>query len=73
MLNAVAETKEKMAYSIKEASEMASISVSYIRSQIKTRELKAKLVGRRVLILKEDLREYLRNKEDWKPQSEENN
>lgn len=70
MLQAITQEKEKLAYSVEEISEITSLSKAYVRFQIKQKKLKAKLIGRRVLVFKEDLREFLENKEDWKPINE---
>ena len=43
--------KPKLAYSVAEASEITSLSKAFLRKEIKDKNLKAKLVNRRVLIL----------------------
>ncbi len=53
------ETIAKMAYSVEEISEQTSLSKSFIRNEITAGKLKAKRIGRRVLVLNEDLRAYL--------------
>lgn len=63
---------EKLAYSIKGAAEAASLSVPYIRNLIKEQKLKAKTVGRRVLILKTDMDAFLNDQPDWKSHEENN-
>ena len=70
MLTNVAETSEKLAYSVEEISAQTSLSKAFLRNEIRAERLKAKLVGRRVLILKDDLQTYLEEKMNWKPLDE---
>lgn len=70
MITNVSETKTKLAYSVAEASEVTSISKSYLRNAIRAKNLKAKLVGSRVLILDADLQNWLQGKENWKNSDE---
>lgn len=49
----------KLALSIAESSEKTGLSKSYLRLEIKRRHLPARKIGRRVLILADDLRNYL--------------
>jgi excisionase family DNA binding protein len=62
--------QQKLAYSVEEISEMTSLSKAFLRLEIKANKLKAKLCGRRVLILNSDLQSYLQGQGDWKPQNE---
>jgi excisionase family DNA binding protein len=50
---------DKMAYSIEEASELTTLSKAFLRLEIKRGELKIKRFGRRVIIIAEDLKEYV--------------
>jgi len=65
-------TFDKIAYSVEEISEQTSLSKAFLRNEIRAGHLKAKLVGRRVLILDADLQNYLQGKETWKPTNERN-
>lgn len=65
--------KEKLAYSIAEAADLTGVSKDFVRKEIRSKKLKAKLVGRRVLILNKDLEDYLQEKTDWIPTAERNN
>jgi excisionase family DNA binding protein len=55
---------QKLAYSINEASSLTSLSKSYLRNEIRDGNLKSRKIGRRVLILNEDLQNYLRREEE---------
>jgi excisionase family DNA binding protein len=59
-----------ISYSVEQASERTSVSKSYIRNEIRDGRLKAKLVGRRVLIPATALKEWIENGQDWKPIAE---
>lgn len=72
MLETVTE-KTKLAYSVSEASERTSLSKAFLRNEIRAKKLKAKLVGRRVLILDADLKKWLEEKMNWKNQDERKN
>jgi len=63
-------TQNKLAYSVEEISEQTSLSKPFLRNEIRAGRLKAKLFGRRVLILKEDWTAYADDKEIWKSKSE---
>lgn len=56
----------RRAYSVQEVSDQTTLSVPYLRSRIRAGNLKAKKVGRRVLILDGDLQSFLEGLEDWK-------
>lgn len=56
--------KNKTAYSVAEVAEMTSLSKSFLRNEIRAKNLRAKAVGRRVLILDIHLREYLSGQKD---------
>lgn len=62
MLEAIA-VKNKKAYSIKEVSEETTLSVPFVRLEIKRGNLKAGKFGSRVLITENSLSEYLNNGE----------
>ena len=57
----VAEVSQKMAYSVEEFSGLTTLSKAYLRNEIRDGNLKAKKVGRRVLILQNHAEEYLNN------------
>jgi hypothetical protein len=65
MLTNIVEPKSQLAYSLVQASEATSLSVVYLRKEIRSKSLRAKLVGKRVLILDADLRNWLEEKMDW--------
>ena len=52
-------TNEKLAYSLPEAANATTLSVSLLRKHIRTGALKATKIGRRTLILAQDLATYL--------------
>jgi excisionase family DNA binding protein len=56
-----------MAYSVDEIAAMTSLSKSYLRNEIRAKNLPAKKIGTRVLVLHKDLNAYLEGREDWKP------
>ncbi len=58
MLEVIA-VKNKKAYSIKEVSEETTLSVPFVRLEIKRGNLKAGKFGSRVLITENSLSEYL--------------
>lgn len=60
------ETQEKLAYSVEEISTQTTLSKGYLRNEIRAGRLKAQKFGRRVLILNEDLQNYLRKDETEK-------
>ncbi len=72
MLVANTQKQGKLAYSVEEISLMTSLSKAYLRNEIRAKTLKAKSVGRRVLILDADLQNWLQGKEDWEPENERN-
>ena len=51
----------KIAYSVDELSDRTSLSKPFLRNEIRSGRLKAKKVGRRVLVMNQDLDEYLSN------------
>ena len=60
--NKVNEFKPKMAYNLKEAAAETSLSVPFLRNEIKDGNLKICRIGkkkRRILILLQDLQDYL--------------
>lgn len=63
MLSAITETTKK-AFSIEEISKQTTLSKAFLRLEIKRGKLKAKHFGRRVLILNEDLQNYLQREEN---------
>lgn len=62
MLQNITETQmtaDKMAYSVDEVSTMTTLSKAFIRGEIRAKRLNATKFGRRVLIMKNDLTDYL--------------
>lgn len=49
----------KMAHSIKDISKQTTLSQAFLRNEIRAGRLKVKKFGRRVLVLTEDLQQYL--------------
>ncbi len=60
MITTALETKEKMAYSVDEISEQTTLSKAYLRNEIRAGHLKVQRFGRRVLVLNDDLQNYLK-------------
>lgn len=60
----VMETKEKMAYSVAEISELTTLSKAFLRNEIRAGHLKIKRFGARVCVLNADLRNYLNKGEN---------
>ena len=58
MLQKTTETQTKLSYSVEELAEATSLSKAYLRNEIRDGKLKAKRVGRRVLILIKDIDAY---------------
>jgi excisionase family DNA binding protein len=52
-------TSQKLAYSIEEFAELASIGRTFIYEEINAKRLQARKVGRRTIILAEEARAYL--------------
>jgi excisionase family DNA binding protein len=52
-------TADKFAYSVEEISERTSLSKAFLRNEIRAGRLNVKRFGRRVLVLVEDLQNYL--------------
>lgn len=52
-----------MAYSVEEISSQTTLSKAFLRNEIRAGRLKVKRIGRRVLILHEDLKAFLNNGE----------
>ena len=68
-----AEHNFKKAYSVKSAAVLFDASVPFVRNEIRDGNLKAKKIGRKVVILDMDLQTYLENQPDWKPNQENKN
>lgn len=62
MLETITE-KQKITYSVEEVSSQTSLSKSFLRNEIRAGNLKVRRIGRRVLILPEDLQNYLKGDE----------
>lgn len=70
MISNSTQTEDHVAYSVEQVSERTSLSKAYVRKEIRAGNLKAKLIGRRVVILDTSLREYLESGTDWLPPKE---
>ena len=57
-------TNNKFAYSVEEISEQTTLSKAFLRNEIRAGHLKANRFGRRVLVLSENLRNYLNNEKN---------
>ena len=62
----ITEGKQKIAYSVEEISEQTTLSKAFLRNEIRAGDLKARKIGRRVLILKDDLMNYLNGEKGGK-------
>ncbi len=60
MLDTILE-KSKMAFTVEEIAEQTTLSKAFLRLEIKRGKLKVKRFGRRVVVLYEDLRNYIDN------------
>jgi excisionase family DNA binding protein len=69
MLQNVTDSQNKIAYSVDELAEATSLSKVYLRKQIADGKLKAKKVGRRLLILQSQVDEYLNKFADAEPKN----
>lgn len=49
----------KLAYSVADAARLTSLSEAHLRNEIRAERLKARKIGKRVLILAESLHQYL--------------
>lgn len=56
----------KLAYSVEDVSNQTTLSKAYLRNEIRDGNLKAQRFGRRVLILHEDLENYLKQGDQQK-------
>ncbi len=63
MLDTILE-KSKMAFTVEEIAEQTTLSKAFLRLEIKRGKLKVKRFGRRVVVLYEDLRNYIDNGSD---------
>jgi excisionase family DNA binding protein len=66
MLETINQLNRK-AYSVKSAAELFDASIPFVRNEIRDGNLRAKKIGRKVVILDADLQMYLENQPDWKP------
>jgi excisionase family DNA binding protein len=57
-------TQNKFAYSVEEISEQTTLSKAFLRNEIRAGNLKANRFGRRVLVLSENLQNYLKGEKD---------
>lgn len=63
-------TMQRKAYSIKTTAEQIDASVPFVRLEIRRGKLRAKKLGKKVVILDSDLETYLNGQQDWSPASE---
>ncbi|MEO6589345.1 MAG: helix-turn-helix domain-containing protein [Pyrinomonadaceae bacterium] len=61
-MQSISETtkNDKLAFSVAEVAEQTTLSKAYLRNEIRDGNLKVKRFGRRVLVLRDDLENYLR-------------
>jgi excisionase family DNA binding protein len=52
-------TSQRLAWGLKEVSELTSLSVGFLRNEVRAGRLPIRRFGRRVLVRNEDLRVYL--------------
>ncbi len=57
-------TQNKFAYSVEQISEQTTLSKAFLRNEIRAGNLKANRFGRRVLVLAENLQNYLNKGEN---------
>ncbi|MBA3335406.1 MAG: helix-turn-helix domain-containing protein [Acidobacteria bacterium] len=55
----------KKAHSVKAAAQLFDASIPFVRNEIRDGNLRAKKIGRKVVILDADLQSYLENQPDW--------
>lgn len=56
-------TSEKLAWSLKEISELSTLSLGYLRNDVRRGKLPVKKFGRRSLVLTEDLKTYMQQRD----------
>ncbi len=66
MIGAITEPTTKKAHSVMSAAQQFDASVPFVRNEIRDGNLKAKKIGRKVVILDADLQSYLENQPDYK-------
>lgn len=54
---------KKIAWSLGDISEMTGLSIGFLRNEVRATRLQVKRFGRRVLVLDEELRRYLKHDE----------
>lgn len=54
----------RIAYSVEQIAYETSLSKTFIRSQIRDGKLKARKIGKRLLVLSQDLQNYLQGEEN---------
>ena len=59
-------TQTKKAHSVKSAAQQFDASIPFVRNEIRDGNLRAKKIGKKVVILDADLQMYLENQPDWK-------
>lgn len=64
MTSPIINNLEKRAYSVEDISEQTTLSKAFLRKEIREKKLKIQRFGRRVIVLREDLEEYLLGKSD---------
>lgn len=64
MLHKFDQDSDRLAYSIEEISKSTGLSQGFLRNEVRAGRLNISRFGRRVLVLREDLHEYLRSGAD---------
>ncbi len=57
-------TQNKLAYSVEEISDATTLSKAFLRNEIRAGRLKIQRFGRRVLVLNNDLQNYLNGNDE---------
>lgn len=73
MLKTITDQPIKKAHSVKAAAQQFDASVPFVRNEIRDGNLRAKKIGRKVVILDADLQLYLENQPDWKSTNSKQN
>ena len=55
--------EKQLAYSVEQVSEQTTLSKPFLRNEIRAGHLKVRRIGRRVIILHDDLQNYLTKQE----------
>ena len=59
--------RKRLAWGLAELAGELSVSLPFLRKEVRVGSLKAKKIGRRVVVLAEDVERYLASRPEWKP------